>query len=99
MKKKKVIDEKTVERVAELARIRLSGKEKRLYRDQLAAVLSYIEKLDKVDSSNIPPTSHPLGNLRNVFRKDEVRKSLTSKEALQNAPRKDRDFFSVPKII
>lgn len=99
MREKKVIDEKIVRRIARLSRIELDEKEIKLYSEQLAGILNYINKLDTVDSSNIPPTSHPMENLKNVFRKDSLRKSLTPEEALQNAPNRKDNFFSVPKII
>lgn len=96
---KRMIDEKTVRHVARLSRLELAEKELKLYSGQLAGILEYINKLAEADSSDVPPTSHPLEGLRNVFRKDATRKSLTQEEALQNAPNKKDDFFSVPKII
>ena len=99
MNKKKTIDEKTVERVARLSRISLSGKEAKLYRRQLADILRYIHKLDEVDTSRTLPTSHPLESLKNVFRKDIMKKSLPAEDALGNAPERKGDFFRVPKII
>ena len=99
MPKKKSIDEKTVKYVARLSRLDLSEKEVNLYRKQLENILDYINKLREVDTTKTPPTSHPLENLKNVFRKDAMRKSLPVEEALGNAPKRKDDFFSVPKII
>jgi len=99
MGKKKSIDEKAVKRVAALSRIELSREEVKKYSGQLADILEYIHKLNEVDSTDIPPMSHPLHSLKNVFRKDVVRKSLAPEEALQNAPKRIDNFFSVPKII
>lgn len=99
MPKKKTIDEKAVKRVARLARLGLPEKEVKLYIKQLGDILNYIDKLNELDTANTPPTSHPLRSLKNVFRKDVVRKSLTAVEALSNAPQKKGDFFSVPKIV
>ena len=95
----KTIDEKTVEYVGKLSRIDLGLKEKSLYSTQLASILGYISKLEELNTSKVLPTSHPLDSLKNVFRKDEAKKSLTQEEALQNAPKKKDSFFSVPKII
>lgn len=96
---KKTIDEKTVKHVARLSRIGLSEKELGLYQKQLADILGYIHKLNEVDTKDTLPTSHPLANLKNVFRKDRVRKSLPVEDVLQNAPNRKDNFFSVPKII
>ena len=99
MAKKKVIDEKAVKHVARLSRIELTKREIKEYSGQLAAILEYINKLNEVDSSLVSPTSHPIEGLRNVFRKDAAQKSLSQEEALQNAPARKDNFFSVPKII
>ena len=99
MPDKKIIDEKTVRHVARLSRISLTDKELGLYSRQIAGILDYINKLNELDTAKTPPTSHPLDTLRNVFRKDAVKDSLPVESALRNAPKRNGDFFSVPKII
>ena len=96
---KKVIDESTVSYIAKLSRIALSEDETSLYSKQLESILGYISKLSELDTKDTPPTSHPLDTLKNVFRKDAVKASLTQEESLKNAPNKKDNFFSVPKII
>jgi len=93
------IDLKTVKYVAALSRIELSEKQLGLYRRQLARILGYIAKLNEIDTGKVLPTSHPLANIRNVFRPDTVKPSLDVGDALKNAPRRKGDFFSVPKIL
>ena len=99
MANKKAIDKDTVLHVARLSRINLSDKEVESYRRELVSILDYINQLRELDTEGVPPTSHPLENLKNVFRKDAVKKSLPAEEALKNAPKRKGDFFSVPKII
>ena len=95
----KTIDSKTVKHVAHLSRLELNEKELAQYSGQLASILSYISKLNEIETSGVVPTSHPLATLKNVFRKDSLKKSLETDEALQNAPAKEGDFFKVPQII
>ncbi len=95
----KAIDAKTVKHVAHLARLELNDKELQQYSGQLASILSYISKLNEIETSGVVPTSHPLATLKNVFRKDILKKSLETDEALKNAPAKEGDFFKVPQII
>ena len=95
----KAIDKKTVQRVAHLARLEFDESQLELYSAQLASILSYIDKLNEVDTSATQPTSHPLANLKNVFRKDTLKQSIPPDEALSNAPAKDGGFFVVPPII
>jgi aspartyl-tRNA(Asn)/glutamyl-tRNA(Gln) amidotransferase subunit C len=92
------IERKTVEKVAKLARLQLSGEELDRYGAQLGAILDYIAKLEKLDVSGLEPLAHAVATA-NVFRADEPRPCLTREAALQNAPEKTGDFFIVPKII
>lgn len=95
----KTIDAKTVKHVAHLSRLELDERELALYSKQLASILSYISKLSEINTDNVVPTSHPLATLKNVFRKDVPRKSLSTDEALSNAPAREDAFFKVPQII
>lgn len=93
------IDKNIVKRVAHLARLSLDEKESALYSSQLGAILSYIDKLNEINTDNVLPTSHALPTLKNVFRKDVLKPSLGAEDTLSNAPSKEGDFFKVPKII
>ena len=93
------IDKKIVQHVAFLSRLELDGKELEAHSKQLTSILSYISKLNEIDTTNVHPTSHPLSTLKNVFRKDILKVSLATDEALKNAPSKEADFFKVPQII
>lgn len=87
-----------VQYVAHLARIALTPAEQEKFAAQLTHVLGYIEKLNKLDVSNIEPTAHAVPMV-NVVRPDEVRPSLSNEEALRNAPSKANGLFLVPKIV
>lgn len=95
----KTIDRETVRHVALLARLSLSEKELDLHQKQLASILSYISKLNQIDTSAVLPTSHVLASLKNVYRKDILRPSLDPEKALANAPSRDDGFFKVPQVI
>jgi aspartyl-tRNA(Asn)/glutamyl-tRNA(Gln) amidotransferase subunit C len=95
----KLIDKQTVKHVALLSRLKLDDKELELYSGQLAAILSYISKLNEIDTKDTQPTTHPLATLKNVFRKDNLKKSLAALDALKNAPAKEDGFFKVPQVI
>ena len=93
------IYKKEVKHVALLSRLELDDKELEIHSKQLASILSYISKLNEVDVKSTQPTSHPLATLKNVFRKDALKRSLEPEEALKNAPAKEGDFFKVPQVI
>ncbi len=92
------IKEDVVRYIARLARIKLDENEVRLFAHQLDGILSYVDKLKKIDVKDVPPTSHALA-LKNVYREDAAKPSISNEMALENAPQKKGDFFKVPKII
>jgi aspartyl-tRNA(Asn)/glutamyl-tRNA(Gln) amidotransferase subunit C len=92
------ITREQVEYVAGLAQLELSEEEKDLFTHQLDSILSYIDKLNQLDTKDIEPTSHVLP-IFNVFREDEVKPSLSVEDALANAPDAKDGFFRVPRII
>ena len=87
-----------VKYVAHLARLSLTPEEEQKFGAQLANVLGYIEKLRQLDVSEVEPTAHATP-LANITRRDEVRPSLATEEALRNAPAKANGLFLVPKIV
>jgi aspartyl-tRNA(Asn)/glutamyl-tRNA(Gln) amidotransferase subunit C len=87
-----------VEHVAELARLALTAAEKEQFITQLNEILTYMEKLNELDTTDVEPTSHVIP-MSNVFRDDEVQASLDRDAVLQNAPEAAHFFFKVPRII
>ena len=84
--------------VAHLARISLSPEEAGKIGAQLGQILAYMAKLNELDVSQVEPTAHAVP-LVNVTRSDEIGSSLTTDEALRNAPAAANGLFLVPKIV
>jgi aspartyl-tRNA(Asn)/glutamyl-tRNA(Gln) amidotransferase subunit C len=84
--------------VAHLARLHLTPDEEKKLGAQLGHILGYIEKLNKLDVSNVEPTAHAVPMV-NVTRPDEIRPSLPHDDALRNAPAQANGLFIVPKIV
>ena len=90
-----------VEKIALLSRLKLSETETEMFKDQLGAILDYIEMLSEVDIEGIEPFINAASE-GNVFRNDQLRaaeKNLTNEQALQNAPQAGDGFFKVPATI
>ncbi len=95
----KIITEDVVRHVARLSRLELAPDEVERFRKQLERILDYVAQLNEVDTDGVQPTTHVLTSMKNVFRDDNVRPSLSPDEALSNAPARHQDFFKVPKVI
>lgn len=92
------IGKEDVEHVAQLARLHFEREELERFIHQLNDILTYMEQLNELDTSQVEPTTHAM-DLFNVFRKDDVGESLKADRALANAPHAARGSFQVPKII
>ena len=92
------VTRKDVEHIAELARLKFTDEELNDFTGQLNEILAYVEKLNELDTENVEPLSHPIEG-SNVFREDVIKPSISTEEALKNAPEKDEQFFHVPKVI
>jgi len=92
------ITREQVEHIAHLARLEFSEKEIEAFTRQMDNILTYFDKLQEVDTTSVEPTSHAI-KVKNIFRDDEVKKSIGSDLSLKNAPEKEGNCFRVPKII
>jgi len=93
-----MIDEKTVNWIANLAKLDLSDEEKKEMSLQLTKILDYMDVLNELNLEELEVTAHTL-DLKNVMRNDEVKKSLDIKEVKQLAPEWKNNHFVVPRII
>lgn len=87
-----------VEHVASLGKLELSPEEKIKLQKDLDKVIKYIDQLNKLDTKNVPVTSHVIP-IHNVLREDKVLPSLLREKVLANAPKRKHGFFEVPKVI
>ena len=92
------ITRKEVENVARLARLELAGEEVETMTRHLDTILSYVAKLDQLETKGVAVTTHTQ-DVSNAFRKDEAHESLDRKKALGNGPKQNGEAFVVPKII
>jgi len=95
-----------VEHMAQLARIHITGEEKKKYSKELSGVLDYVGKLNKADTKDVEETSQVTG-LENVMRKDkevldwkvDKDKSKNRNKLLANAKERKGDYVKVKQIL
>jgi aspartyl-tRNA(Asn)/glutamyl-tRNA(Gln) amidotransferase subunit C len=92
------VTRKEVEHIAALAKLSFTDDEKETLTHHLNEILRHMEKLNELDTSKVEPLSQVIKN-ENVFRDDEVKPSITTEEALKNAPDNTDEHFKVPKVI
>jgi aspartyl-tRNA(Asn)/glutamyl-tRNA(Gln) amidotransferase subunit C len=87
-----------IEKVARLARLKLTDEEREIFGEQLEQILTHMEQLNRLDTTGVEPTSHAIP-IHNVFREDEPRPSFPREEVTGIAPEPEEGYFRVPKII
>lgn len=92
------ISRKEVLHIARLARLSLTEEEVDLFTEQLGKILQYMTELEKLDTSEVEPTSHAI-EMHNVVREDGARRVAVVEEVLSNAPDREGDCFRVPRIM
>ncbi|MBQ9441383.1 MAG: Asp-tRNA(Asn)/Glu-tRNA(Gln) amidotransferase subunit GatC [Selenomonadaceae bacterium] len=92
------VTENDIKVVATLSRLSIREDEKAEVIAQLDKFLTYVENLQAIDTEKIQPTTYALP-MQNVFRADEVKKSLDRELALSNAPLKEDGYFKVPRVL
>jgi|TARA_B000000460_G_scaffold108627_1_gene76189 aspartyl-tRNA(Asn)/glutamyl-tRNA(Gln) amidotransferase subunit C len=90
-------DKIDTQKIAKLARLKLTEIESDKLDGYLEQVVDYIDQLNQLDTSNVQPTSHVLP-VNNVFRDDEASKSKNI-DYLTEAPSNNKGHYEVPKII
>ena len=96
------INETDIEKVAQLAHLELAPEELKIFGPQITEIVSYVEQLNELDTTNVEPALGGLtaeGEETNSARDDEISGSLGQKVALEEAPDPAEGHFRVPKVL
>ena len=92
------IDKDKIKHVAKLARISLDEKKTDSLTKDLSSIFEFIEKLNELNTKNIEPLTSILNEpLR--LREDEINDGKIKDQVLKNSPKKNEEFFIVPKVV
>lgn len=93
-----MIDEKTIEHIAKLARLKVTPEEAAEYGAQLSKVLAHFQHIEKIPTEGVEPLVTP-SEIEYYARPDEVKIETTPEEMLANAPDKAGNLFKVPPVV
>jgi aspartyl-tRNA(Asn)/glutamyl-tRNA(Gln) amidotransferase subunit C len=95
------LTEEQVRYVAGLANLKLSQEEVRRFSADLGEILTYMDKLNELDTQAVEPMAQVLYEAEETatLRADQERAGVGSETALANAPLAGGGFFKVPKVI
>jgi aspartyl-tRNA(Asn)/glutamyl-tRNA(Gln) amidotransferase subunit C len=93
-----VIDKKTIEHIAKLARLHITDAEAIEYSEQLGKALNHFEQISRIDTKGIEPLVTPT-EIETFWRPDEAKQEFTPEEMTSNAPSKAGNLFKVPPVV
>ena len=92
------IDKETLDKIAHLSRLEIDEKDAEKMMQDMSNMVTFVEKLNEVNTDGIEPLT-TMSHEINALREDEPKVDLTHQQVLQNAPKKDADYFRVPKVL
>ena len=92
------ITEELIDHIAHLARLEFQGEDKVSIKKDMERMIEFVDKLSEVDTTNVEPLIFMSEEI-NRLREDEPKVTVTHEEALKNAPKKDSDYFRIPKVL
>jgi aspartyl-tRNA(Asn)/glutamyl-tRNA(Gln) amidotransferase subunit C len=92
------ITEEMVNHIAHLARLEFEGEDKKAIIRDMENIVDFMDRLNELDTDQIEPLIF-MSDEVNCLRDDIAQVTITQKEALQNAPRKDSDYFRISKVL
>lgn len=92
------ITDDIVDHIAHLARLEFQGQQKEAIKEDMSKIITFMEVLQEVDTRDVEPLIF-MSEEVNVLREDIAKETLTQEQALSNAPKKDSDYFRIPKVL
>ncbi len=93
-----MIDQKTIEQIAKLARLKINAEDREEYSVQLTKVLNHFQQITKINTDGIEPLVTPT-DIEFYARADEELKIFTATEMVSGAPDKAGQLFKVPPVV
>lgn len=93
-----IIDKEKIKKIAHLARLEFNEKDEQELIESMNKILDWMEQLKEVDTENVEPLRHMSVEV-NVLREDVAGETINHKDAINLAPKKDSDYFRVPKVL
>ncbi len=92
------INKETLNKIAHLARLEFDEKNTEKMLSEMNGILAFVEKLNELNTDGVEPLT-TMSHEVNALREDEVKPHMSHEQVLKNAPKKDVDYFRVPKVL
>ena len=92
------IDKTTIKKISHLARLEFDENGAEKMSKDMSQILDWVEQLNEIDTENIEPLT-TMSSEVNIMREDVRGNHLDHEAGLKNAPKRDSDYFRVPKVL
>ncbi|MEB2780612.1 Asp-tRNA(Asn)/Glu-tRNA(Gln) amidotransferase subunit GatC [Algoriphagus persicinus] len=92
------IDTNSIKKIAHLARLEFDESSAEKMSKDMSQILDWVEQLNEVDTEDVAPLT-TMSSEVNDMREDKVGHQLAHESGLKNAPKRDSDYFRVPKVM
>ena len=92
------ITNEIIDHISHLARLEFNGDDKEEIKSDMEKIISFMDQLKKVKTDDVKPLVSVSEN-NNILREDMAIKTIDKAEAFANAPKKDSDYFRIPKVL
>lgn len=92
------IDQNSIKKIAHLARLEFDESSAEKMSRDMSQILDWVEQLNEIDTENVEPLT-TMSSETNVMREDKTTSHLDHEAGLKNAPKRDADYFRVPKVL
>lgn len=92
------IDTNSIKKIAHLARLEFDESSAEKMSKDMSQILDWVEQLNAIDTENVAPLT-TMSSEVNDMREDKVGHQLDHEAGLKNAPKRDSDYFRVPKVM
>lgn len=92
------LSDETIDHIAHLARLEFEGESKKAIKSDLERIILFMDKLSELHTENVAPLIF-MNDEVNKLREDIAHVSISQQDALKNAPKKDSDYFRIPKVL
>jgi aspartyl-tRNA(Asn)/glutamyl-tRNA(Gln) amidotransferase subunit C len=92
------LSDEIIDHIAHLARLEFEGESKAAIKSDLENIIQFMDKLSELPTEQVEPLIF-MSDEVNKLRDDIAQTTLSQQEALKNAPKKDSDYFRIPKVL
>lgn len=92
------INDNLLDHISHLARLSFEGEEREAVKNDLDNITNFMDQLKELNTENVEPLIFMTEEINNP-REDIPAVTVSHEDALKNAPKKDTDYFRIPKVL